>query len=787
MPPKPDAFADLFAPRKASDKMLMQQRMQQGLGATPSPRNSPVPTTNGARPGLSDPFDVFGGSLGASKPSGTASNSTADLLDDFFGPGSFGGQKPGQNTGSGAAPATQPRTATPLGYPADPSPGPSLLDDDFMDAFTPEPPLAPRSSQASPAPGQMTKEELRRAARLSLLVLASREPSRPTSEASRPISRSQSADPARDAVVAQLVDIGFDVAAANDAIDRKGCDVQACVNYIMAKAAGKEDSGDSRRPASGRLSRQSRPQNPSQPSDDDILRRDTPDWLNKGVSMGVSLWSKANQTIKKNIDQFVEGPARDDGLPAWMQLAQKYKLEALEKKYGGEDYGLDLENIDQEEIQRIMREEREKRERRRYEGKESPRDTPRDSPRVLGERPRSGRALAEPRSGRVLAEPRGSGRALAEPRAPVKPSRAEPEEYALPQRPLRRQRPSESASESSRPASRTAVSALSQERASPAPPKPVSAPTAEFDLLGINSAPTSLLRSTAPLNQFEEVDYSTVKDTASEAYRTGDYSTALELYQRCLERLPESHELRVVIALNLGVVYKHVGQLKDSLAAIEAGMALVDPEEVNGPAQIGGKPAKYWYTKMVLTKAEVYELLEKYSELLEMYTVLVTKLGVSDRKVTDGKRRVDKVVNPQNYRPKPAKKSAPAAPKAAPKPKQAAPKLTEPSSEQLDAIEQEVIAWATRKQNNLRGMLTNLDEIIPAKITMKPQLRKLALNDLMLPKQVKLSYMKVISAIHPDKLASQCPTDSREWLLCNSVFIRLNKAWEQFKVDENVA
>lgn len=161
------------------------------------------------------------------------------------------------------------------------------------------------------------------------------------------------------------------------------------------------------------------------------------------------------------------------------------------------------------------------------------------------------------------------------------------------------------------------------------------------------------------------------------------------------------------------------------------------------------------------------ELLEKFELSLKNYLILIKELGVVDKKVMDGKRRVDKVVNPDNYKVKPVNKAPVERSKPAATPTTStATKSPSPTTEanSIDPLEQDRInstiqSWAQLKQNNLRNLLTNLDVIIPAKIAVKSSLRHLTLNELMLPKQVKIQYMKVISSIHPDKLASQCKGD----------------------------
>lgn len=230
------------------------------------------------------------------------------------------------------------------------------------------------------------------------------------------------------------------------------------------------------------------------------------------------------------------------------------------------------------------------------------------------------------------------------------------------------------------------------------------------------------------------------------------------------------------------MVNKLLGHLRDSLTNIDEAQKLIAPEEIiSAQRTISDKPIKYWSIKLLSVKAEVLELLEKYPESLELYLMLIQKFNCNDKKFMEAKRRVDKIVNPQNYsRPKSSNSSSPAPSRSAtpntPKPKVTKEEEIDPLFK--DGINERIQKWAESKQNNLRAMLTNLNEIIPATVSMNDKSRNLTLNDLMLPKQVKIQYMKVISSIHPDKLASQ-PKELQ--LICTGVFIILNKAWEDFK------
>jgi hypothetical protein len=181
---------------------------------------------------------------------------------------------------------------------------------------------------------------------------------------------------------------------------------------------------------------------------------------------------------------------------------------------------------------------------------------------------------------------------------------------------------------------------------------------------------------------------------------------------------------------------------------------------------------------------------------------LVSRLGVSDKKVMDGKRRVNDIVNPK---PKPTPKPTPkAAPKATPK-APAAPKPSNPASnltriqkqnaeakareEEMfklhDKVHEQLQAWSNGKEDNIRTLLTTLPDIIPERLGFPfVSDKKIGLGDLMLPKKVKINYMKVISAIHPDKLSNLQLQDK---MICQGVFVVLNKAWDTFKQQNNMA
>jgi hypothetical protein len=745
VPPKKDAFADLFQSANKGNgakttKLGMAQQQQMAptandpfavfsangsgssLGLTVLTPRSNTPRTNGDSGSVIDQFDIFTeNSYPKTQP--TPSTNNADDPFAIFGTnGAMNGSLVVPGTQNRAQNGTQNGTTVLLNKHSSTELHTgmstlSLLDDDFTDAF-----------QSAPVEQPKPRTELR-------------------PKVEKPSSSTPSLT-TKDHVIAELVDIGFDINDANDAVARNGPDLQKCVNDIMNRSQSAGACRTSNHVPGARNNGSSRYNDNSTNN----ANFNTQAWLSKGVS----LLNLTKNTVMKNIDQFVEGQishtqSTKDNVPAWMKSTEKYKHQATEKKYGGEDYGSDAENINHDEIARFMQ---------------------------LQQQKEKERAAQRYHNLKGNLTPKTSKPSTPNPQSPIRTPRI-PERRESPVAPQRA----------------TVKAPRDVQKNQPSPPPSVPKHQEEnVDLLGMSTpVSTSKLRVNTPLNQFEQTDFDSAKTNATEAYKSGDYTTALESYLICTNTLPANHELQVVITSNLAVVYKLVGQLKNSLEYVNKGVGLIEEEEIsNGEILISSKPVKYWYTKLIICKAEVLELLENYEESLENYSILIQKLGVVDRKITDGRRRVHKVVNPEAYKPKPSPKPTVSKPSTPVQNKrQSVPVPKKPEPEEFDALAKEKIdikidQWVAQKQDNLRSLLAGLNDIIPAKINMQQKLRTLTINELMLPKQVKINYMKVISAIHPDKLASQCKDDKEAELICNAVFIKLNKSWEQFKLQESV-
>lgn len=557
----------------------------------------------------------------------------------------------------------------------------------------------------------------------------------------------ESSNSPTDSVLAQLIDIGFSVDASNDAIAKNGPNLQDCVNYIMS--GGNTESSTQRATP---IQHQDRGEQDIQAKLTDL----STDFFNKASIF----FDKSKKTVMKNIDQFQQqhrgqsprSKSQSPSMPLWMTNQEMYKKDAVERKANGgsyEDYGSDEDNLDQEAIAKFMREQQQ-------------RDKERNSNRI--------NALKSLAADKISGRPNSSlGRSSPVKKPPV-PARARlepPESDELPRRPTRK--------------TKTAAPK----------PQPAVSKSPDEDLLGLN-APLAGFLTAAALNEFQQTDFDTHKEKATQLFGHGDYDAAYQSYLRCMESLPEDHDFRIVIHSNAALTLIRSGNYKEAKNHCNTGIQLVNAHGNLGEWVIMDKAAKFWYVKLVSRKAESLEMLEAFPEALDCYMELVSKLGVVDKKVMDGKRRVNDIVNPKAKKPapKPAPKAAPTV--GAPgsnlsklQKQNADNKAREEEMFRLhDVVHEQILAWSSGKEDNIRTLLTTLPDIIPERLGFPFVTdKKIELGDLMLPKKVKINYMKVISAIHPDKLSSLQLQDK---MICQGVFVALNKAWDLFKEQNNM-
>lgn len=785
MPPKKDAFADLFLSAAGASQSLSRSSLNILASQDQKPKSLATQWSN---------IDIL--SPNVASPQGSSSNTprpSAAEFDPFSIFDSKASPSPSvsisvDKDNSQIKPNVQANVQSNAHATSRPNAGMSLLDDEFTDAFV--------SPQAEPL--ETPQSDLPR---------PSSRPVAPTPERANiaaPI-RSQSAQAMdeRDTVLAELVDIGFPIDIANRAIDEVGPDLQTCVNHIMSRGQSRSSSVLLRNGRNGRNDDFNRSERQLANSPD--LGGSFQDISSDILKKASWLFDKSKKTVIKNINHLQNTYPRDahNSMPTWMKNQSKYKDGALERKRNGEtyeDYGEDEENIDAEEIQRIMRQQKEREVERQRERLES-----------MG-KPSSGRSSrgSEKDSQRPpdvhIHAALGRNSPAVAPRMPVRPSLTPANRSSR-----ARQQSSPLVKDTSNVPIPTALQ----------PPKAAAqkVPEPEVDLLGLGGG-GSLSRAerfkqdsgqgqtyvspsrrrpgkvskprnatAEALNAFQQSDFETFKGKATTSFTQGDYGDALNAYTRCLESLPPKHELRIVIFSNLAITQINLGNYKAAKQQCELGIELVGDNIDDSDWTINDKVIKYWYIRLLTRKAESLQMLENFPESLQCYVELVTKYGVTDKKVMDAKRRVGNIVNLPKPAPKPRKPASPSPVPSGPVANnEVVEKIRQKHQQERaqdemrfklhDKVHDRITAWTDGKDGNLRSLLMSLDEVIPARLGFPFLQKKITISDLMLTKKVKINYMKVISSIHPDKLSKFGLEDQ---MICQAVFVALNKAWDTFK------
>lgn len=781
-PPKQDTFADLFQLANGAGLRNSPASSQNALPLNSRPLSTKQPELISNWSGLDSLYplgalDAKGSQVPAASNSSLTALPLSGVIDDdpfdFFNP----------QPKSAAVFHNEIRhspTESSNNHATYSSNGPNLLDDEFTDAFLSEPPMAAPEAAETHEPVEVSPPP---------------QPRRP-SRALRPLPNDQTT---RDAVLAELVSQGFTIDIANTAIDRVGPDILRCVHFIISGKAGRSSGQNSAAPG---------PQ-----KDVGAAFSDFSTDLYKKASWFLD---KSKRSVIKNISNFQQQMnTRDDdnGMPAWMKNQHKYKNQAVERRSDGssyEDYGTDEENINSEELQRYIRAQRQRdleRQRERLEalGKSKP-------------RPRADRTSSATSNGSSRSHENGEARDNVQRRPISRNSLQNARPVAQHEMTSAERRPSKSTESLQRAPAAVKKATVAAEKAQTA--QKVSIPEDLVDLLGLSAesnlsraqqfkqlakaspvyVSASRQRKSAPapqraatseqLNAFQQSDYDTFKQKGAEAFANGNYDEALSAYNKCNESLPASHELRVVILANLALTAIKIGDFRIAKDHCVLGLTLIGDSVEDSTWIINDKPIKYWYVRLLTRKAESLEMLESFSESLECYMALVSKFGVNDKKTMDAKRRVNAIVNPPKKMPaKPQKSVAASTPNVKVervKAQHQKEKFEEQQKFELhDQVHEKLQKWSSGKEDNLRGLLMALSDVIPestgfAFVTDK----KITIGDLMLTKKVKINYMKVISSIHPDKLGKFGIEDR---MICQGVFVALNRAWEIFKEQNNIA
>ena len=282
-------------------------------------------------------------------------------------------------------------------------------------------------------------------------------------------------------------------------------------------------------------------------------------------------------------------------------------------------------------------------------------------------------------------------------------------------------------------------------------------------------------RSVPAISPFALQASSKARQEGTLAFKRGDYALATTLYSTGLTTMPSAHPLSLPILTNRALSHLKTGDPKAAIADTKSALDLIGPsrgasETVDLGGDEGIKQMITYWEKAMTRQAEALEQLERWSEAGTVWKACV-EAGVGGATSIAGRNRCEKAAAaPSQSKPSVARK--PAAPK--PRPKVSALGDLAPESAQsfkavsrlraanaaadrvddekfalADVVDSRVKKWRLGKENNLRALLSTLQNVLWEGSGWK----EIGMGELLMPGKVKIHYMKGIAKVHPDKVS----------------------------------
>lgn len=280
------------------------------------------------------------------------------------------------------------------------------------------------------------------------------------------------------------------------------------------------------------------------------------------------------------------------------------------------------------------------------------------------------------------------------------------------------------------------------------------------------------------ISNFERESYFDFKLQGINAFKIGHYDMALEKFKMASESIPQNHIYQVILIRNLISTSFKLGDLQAVKNYLDDVFTKLHLNNFNSWCRFSiierqSIPLKDIIKKILISKGEYHEAKEELQLALIVYKEMLD-LGLGDENVVKKKQRLDKVLNPKKYTsPKTyiqteVKSKTPRVPKQ---------RENVDTTEIKAKVMKKIDMWQRDKSSDLRFLLSSLDTILP-------NWTKIDSKNLISPKKCKVYYFKAISHTHPDKVDPNATAESR--ILCETVFMTLNKAWEAFKEENDL-
>ncbi|KAL7329899.1 auxilin-like clathrin-binding protein required for normal clathrin function [Mucor circinelloides] len=301
------------------------------------------------------------------------------------------------------------------------------------------------------------------------------------------------------------------------------------------------------------------------------------------------------------------------------------------------------------------------------------------------------------------------------------------------------------------------------------------------------------------------------RNQGNEKFKLGQFGESEEAYTHAIDILPKEHDHQVLLYNNRAMARLKIGHYKKCVEDCDYALSLAKQSGEGSTTSEG--VVIQWRDQIIKSlsrKAEALENTEKYKDALATYDELLKYEGGGNPKVNQGMSRCRQALNPKKKAPSTPKKPTTPAPEAK---KQDLMSMFDPNAssnsseptvsdaelskskavaamrakaaeqeaedaeklEKTDDVNARLTAWKAGKEQNLRALLATLDTLLwPG-----AQWKGAQMSELINPKKCKITYMKAISKVHPDKLPSDVTVEQR--MLASGIFASLNEAWDSFK------
>ncbi|KOH01146.1 auxilin-like protein SWA2 [Saccharomyces eubayanus] len=324
----------------------------------------------------------------------------------------------------------------------------------------------------------------------------------------------------------------------------------------------------------------------------------------------------------------------------------------------------------------------------------------------------------------------------------------------------------------------------------------------DFSTDNINSTNDSAIFSedgnanpVVPISDIELSGYNEFKAKGTSLFKNGDYVNSLQEYEKSLNSLPLKHPLRVIALSNIIASQLKIGEYSKSIKNSDTALALFPSAKPRWNDKISkSDPQRSFndiWPKIMIKRAESFEHLESFKNALETYQELIEK-NFFDDKIMQGKRRCQSFVNPIPVRkPSPVKKTTPTpAPmkkptsSPSPDPVDNASRVKEQELENAklalyDNVSDRIGCWKCGKDDDIRHLLANLSSLLTW-----CNWKDVSVQDLVMPKKVKITYMKAVAKTHPDKIPKSLSLENK--MIAENVFTTLSIAWDKFKQQNEI-